>query len=81
MQSALETGGIVCAVTFVQTRDDFVQALERGGIDLIVSDFALPAFDGYPLPRTGKVTKVGHSNEPTLRPAAFLGVAASHRAN
>jgi phosphoserine phosphatase RsbU/P len=46
LQSALETGGIVCVVTFVQTRDDFVQALERGGIDLIVSDFALPAFDG-----------------------------------
>jgi hypothetical protein len=28
------------------TGDDFVQALERGGIGLIVSDFTLPAFDG-----------------------------------
>jgi CheY-like chemotaxis protein len=63
LQSALETGGIVCVVTFVQTRDDFVQALERGGIDLIVSDFALPTFD--PLPRTGKVTKVGSNPQPT----------------
>jgi phosphoserine phosphatase RsbU/P len=46
VQSALQTGGVVCVVTCVQTRDDFVQALERGGIDLILSDFALPAFDG-----------------------------------
>ena len=26
--------------------DDFLAALERGGIDLIVSDFDLPSFDG-----------------------------------
>jgi PAS domain S-box-containing protein len=32
--------------TCVQKRDDFVAALERGGIDLILSDFSLPAFDG-----------------------------------
>jgi two-component system, cell cycle sensor histidine kinase and response regulator CckA len=30
----------------VQTRDDFLAALERGGIDLILSDFDLPSFDG-----------------------------------
>ena len=46
VQSALEIEGIGCAVHCVQTRDDFVSALEGGGIDLIFSDFALPAFDG-----------------------------------
>jgi two-component system, cell cycle sensor histidine kinase and response regulator CckA len=46
VQSALAAGGIHCATTRVQTHDDFVAALERGGIDLILSDFSLPAFDG-----------------------------------
>ena len=46
VQSTLEAEGIACATTCVQTRPDFVAALERGGIDLILSDFSLPAFDG-----------------------------------
>ena len=46
VQATLEAEGIVCETTLVQTRDDFVTALERGGIDLILSDFTLPAFDG-----------------------------------
>lgn len=46
VQSALETDGITSPITRVRTRNDFVEALERGGIDLIFSDFDLPAFDG-----------------------------------
>jgi two-component system cell cycle sensor histidine kinase/response regulator CckA len=46
VQSTLETAGIICAITCVHNRDAFVAALERGGFDLILSDFALPAFDG-----------------------------------
>jgi signal transduction histidine kinase len=46
IQSTLEVGGIICATTCVQCHDDFVAALEHGGIDLILSDFSLPAFDG-----------------------------------
>ena len=38
--------GIISAIARVQTRNGFVSALERGGIDLIFSDFDLPAFDG-----------------------------------
>ena len=30
----------------MQNRDDFLAALEHGGIDLVLSDFSLPAFDG-----------------------------------
>jgi PAS domain S-box-containing protein len=47
VQSTLEAGGITCAATCVQNRADFVAALEHGGIDLILSDFSLPAFDGF----------------------------------
>jgi signal transduction histidine kinase len=46
VRSTLENGGIICAITCVQSRADFVAALERGGVDLILSDFSLPAFDG-----------------------------------
>jgi len=46
IQSALETEGVISATTFVQSRDDFVAALEGGGIDVILSDSALPSFDG-----------------------------------
>jgi len=46
VQSTLEAGGITCATTCVQNHDDFVAALEHGGIDLILSDSSLPAFDG-----------------------------------
>src|ERR1700722_11087454 len=46
VQSALENEDIPCTVTWVQTRDDFVKALTRGGIDVILSDFDLPEFDG-----------------------------------
>jgi signal transduction histidine kinase len=46
VQSALETGGIDCAITRVQTRAEFVAALQKGGVDLIISDFALPGFGG-----------------------------------
>jgi signal transduction histidine kinase len=46
VQSTLETEGITCAFTCVKNRDEFMAALERGGIDLILSDYALPGFDG-----------------------------------
>ena len=46
VQSTLEAAGITCATTCVQDREAFVAALEHGDIDLILSDFSLPAFDG-----------------------------------
>ena len=46
VQSTLEAAGIKNATTCVHNRNDFVAALEDGGIDLILSDFSLPAFDG-----------------------------------
>ena len=46
VRSTLEVEGIACEITCVQNRDDFVAKLEIGHIDLILSDFSLPAFDG-----------------------------------
>src|SRR5882724_9116899 len=37
---------IVCDAVRVQSRRDFVDAVERGGFDLILADYNLPAFDG-----------------------------------
>ncbi|HXA44152.1 MAG TPA: PAS domain S-box protein, partial [Candidatus Angelobacter sp.] len=45
-RTALEDDGIICATTCVQNRAGFVAALEQGGIDLVLSDFSLPAFAG-----------------------------------
>ena len=43
---ALSSEGLDCEVQVVSRRDEFDLALERGGMDLILADFALPAFDG-----------------------------------
>jgi signal transduction histidine kinase len=46
VQAALETEGVACTVECVKSRTDFIAALERRNVDLILSDFSLPAFDG-----------------------------------
>jgi CheY-like chemotaxis protein len=46
VEATLEAEGIICTVTCVRDRDDLVATLECGGIDLIISDFTLSAFDG-----------------------------------
>ena len=46
ISDVLETGGVACQVTRVETRDAFVASLEAGGFDLILADFSLPSFDG-----------------------------------
>jgi two-component system, cell cycle sensor histidine kinase and response regulator CckA len=43
---AMEADGISSAIRRVETRNEFFSALGSGGIDLIFSDFDLPAFDG-----------------------------------
>jgi len=65
VQATLEGGGVACAITRVQTREDFVLALERGGIDLILSDYTLPTFDGL------AAAKIAHTQWPTI-PLIFV---------
>jgi phosphoserine phosphatase RsbU/P len=43
---ALSAEGLDCEVQVVSRREEFDAALQRDGIDLILADFALPAFDG-----------------------------------
>jgi len=46
VQMTLASEGVDCEVQVVSRREEFGVALERGGIDLILADFALPSFDG-----------------------------------
>src|SRR5215510_12909751 len=46
VQDVLESGGVVCQVTRVETRDKFIASLDEGEFDLILADYSLPFFDG-----------------------------------
>ena len=46
IRELLETEGIVCEVTRVDTQPAFIASLEQGGVDLILADYTLPSFDG-----------------------------------
>jgi signal transduction histidine kinase/CheY-like chemotaxis protein len=47
IQGLLEADGFICEVSRVQTRAEFVAALEKPEIDLILADHKLPSFDGF----------------------------------
>jgi len=70
VQSALKAEGIACAATCVHNRPDFVAALERGGVDLILSDFSLPAFDGLAAIATARA---GWPDLPVILVSGTLG--------
>ena len=70
VKSALEAGGIPCETICVQERDDFVSALEAGGIDLILSDFSLPVFDGFSAIAT---VRAGWPDLPVILVSGSLG--------
>ena len=42
----LADAGLDCRATCVHTRADFRAALARGGLELILSDYSMPGFDG-----------------------------------
>src|ERR1700722_13348186 len=46
IQDLLETKGLACEVTRVDTQAALVASLEQGGVDLILADYSLPSFDG-----------------------------------
>ncbi len=52
-QATLRAGGIDCEVVWVDSRTDFVTALSTNAFDLILSDYALPDFDGMAALDTG----------------------------
>jgi signal transduction histidine kinase len=70
VQSALEAGGITCATTCVENRADFVAALEHGGIDLILSDCSVRAFDGM---EALKIARVARPELPFILVSGTMG--------
>ncbi|HEY3914000.1 MAG TPA: ATP-binding protein [Verrucomicrobiae bacterium] len=46
IQSSLEGDGFECEAVIVRSRPEFEDAVARGGFDLVLSDFALPGYDG-----------------------------------
>jgi signal transduction histidine kinase len=57
VQEALETTGMVCDITRVQTQADFAASLEQGGFDVILADYALPSFDGMSALKAAQQTR------------------------
>ncbi|HKB58226.1 MAG TPA: response regulator [Lacunisphaera sp.] len=43
---ALRKAGFTCQFTYAATKEEFEAALARGGFELILSDYALPGYDG-----------------------------------
>ena len=46
VQAMLAADGIACDLVRVETRDKFLAALDKGGLDLILCDYSIPSFDG-----------------------------------
>ena len=46
VQAKLAEDGITCEIIRVETREEFVAALESDDFDIIFSDYSLPSFDG-----------------------------------
>src|SRR5213594_4620660 len=46
VQATLGADGLRCRVETVCTREQFRSILERGDLDLVLSDYSLPSFDG-----------------------------------
>jgi two-component system cell cycle sensor histidine kinase/response regulator CckA len=44
--AALESAGLKCSITRVDTEQAFKTILGHGGIDIILADYSLPSFDG-----------------------------------
>ena len=51
-RATLEKDGIACQVEHVKTKTGFVAALERGGVDLVISDLTVPELNGLSAIRT-----------------------------
>jgi len=54
---ALRKGRIPFTLTRVQTETDFVRELDRNPLNLILSDYSMPGFDGYAALNIAKVKR------------------------
>lgn len=44
--SMIEAGDVLADITLVETREDFIAALDSDGFNLILSDYTIPSYDG-----------------------------------
>jgi len=68
--ATLSGEGMECETVVVATREEFSAALERGGFDLILADFALPTFDGM---SALSITRERHPDLPFIFVSGRLG--------
>ena len=63
IQERLQSEGIACELSRVDTQEAFLGALEQGGvdrgIDLILADYTLPSFDGLSALKLAKQVRPG----------------------
>ena len=69
VRSFLVRGGISCNLAQVETRADFVDALEEGGFDIILLDYMLPSFDGL---SALKIVREKAPDTPVIIVAGFI---------
>src|ERR1700726_2176862 len=70
VQETLESDGISCQITRVETETDFIAWLERGSFDLILADYTLPSFDGL---SALKIARQGWPHVPFIFVSGTLG--------
>ena len=70
IQGLLETEGIACEVTRVDTQPAFSASLEGDRFDLILADYTLPSFDGL---SALKLATSAHSDVPFIFVSGTLG--------
>jgi len=46
IQTILEADGLTCEIQLVQKAAEFIAVLDKGNVDVILSDYTLPTFDG-----------------------------------
>ncbi|MGD0885629.1 MAG: response regulator [Thermodesulfovibrionales bacterium] len=46
VKTTLEEEGIACDMLRVETRADYISAIDKGNFDIIFADYSLPSFDG-----------------------------------
>jgi len=46
IHAMLVSSGLVFETVIARSQQEFVSAIEKGGFDLVISDFSIPSFDG-----------------------------------
>src|ERR1043166_69328 len=70
VRRSLEADGIVSRITRVDTRADFLTAIDQGGVDCIFADYALPGFDGM---SALEVVRENHCDVPFILISGAIG--------